>query len=88
MSQIPKQKRDYRLEKLDDEMLLFHPTEKVIMYCNPTASLVWQLCDGQRTTAEIVDLLRNAYPENSDTIATDVDATLQEYAEHGAIEFV
>jgi hypothetical protein len=88
LSKIPKQKADYRLELLDDELLLYHPAETKIMYCNHTASLVWQLCDGQRTGEEIVTLLRNAYPDTVETIADDVAATLQQFADHGAVEFV
>ncbi len=84
----PCRKPDYRLEKIDNELLLFHPAQTKIMYCNETASLIWQLCDGQSTPQEIVALLAAAYPEAADTIADDVQATLQQFAQHGAIEFV
>lgn len=84
----PRQKADYRLEIIDDELLLFHPGQTKIIYCNPTASLIWQLCDGQRTTQEITTLLRAAYPEASAALAADVAATLQQFAGHGAIDFV
>jgi hypothetical protein len=88
LSKIPQHKPDYRLEALDDELLLYHPTETKIMYCNQTASLVWQLCNGERSGEEIADLLRNAYPDTAASIADDVAATLQQFADHGAIEFV
>jgi hypothetical protein len=88
LTDIPKQKAEYRLEALDDELLLYHPAETKIMYCNQTASMVWQLCDGQRSGADIVALLQNAYPDTTDTIPADVTTTLQQFADHGAIEFV
>ncbi len=84
----PKQKSDYRLEMINDELLLFHPTQTTILYCNQTASLIWQLCDGQRTTQEINQLLRTAFPESADTIEADVATTLKQFEQHGAIEFV
>jgi hypothetical protein len=87
-SNRPRRKPNYRLEEMDGELLLFHPAENKIMYCNETASLIWQLCDGGRTAQEIGSLLAAAYPEADETIAQDVESTLRQFAEHGAIEFV
>ena len=79
---------DYRLEKMDDELLLFHPAQTKILYCNESASLIWQLCDGTHTIEEIISILLDAYPDAADVIANDVDATLKQFLEHGAIEYV
>jgi hypothetical protein len=84
----PCRKSGYRLEMIDNELLLFHPAQAQILYCSETASLIWQLCDGQRTLQEITALLVAAYPEAADTIAEDVAATLLQFSQHGAIEFV
>jgi hypothetical protein len=83
----PKQKTDYRLETLDDEILLYHPSETKIMYLNPTASIIWGLCDGERTWEEIIILLKDAYPESADDIAADVETTLEQFIEQGCIVF-
>jgi len=79
---------DYRLETLDTEQLLYDPEQTRVLCCNETASLIWRLCDGQRTVEEIVALLTEAFPEAADTIAGDVEATLEEFAQHGAIELI
>jgi len=84
----PKPVPDFLLENLDGEFLLYHPTMASIFYCNPTASLIWQLCDGQRTIAEIITLLREAYPEASETLANDVCATLETFQSHGALTWI
>ena len=84
----PRREPGYRLETIDNELLLFHPAQAEILYCNETASLIWQLCDGQRTPQEITHLLAAAFPEAADTIADDVKATLRQFLQHGAIEFV
>jgi hypothetical protein len=84
----PRQKPDYRLEILDGELLLYHPGQTKILYCNQTASLIWQLCDGRRTAQEIITLLGESFPEAAETVAADVEATLQQFLRHGAIEFV
>ena len=85
LSDKPRRQPDYRLEIIDNELLLFHPTHEKILYCNETASLIWQLCDGQRTVQEIADLLSAAYPEAADTIAGEIKATLDDFLRHSAI---
>jgi hypothetical protein len=84
----PRQQPDYRLEEIDGELLLFHPGRTQILYCNETASLIWQLCDGRRTVEAIIALLVEAFPEEADSIAGDVEATLQRFVQHGAVELV
>ncbi|MEM7342776.1 MAG: PqqD family protein [Chloroflexota bacterium] len=86
--QKPKQKPDFRLEMMDGEMLLYHPAQTNIFYCNQTASLIWQLCSGEHTAKDMEKLLGDAFPEAADTIRADIDETLKQFAEHGAIEFV
>ncbi len=55
---------------------------------NQTASLIWQLCDGKRTAAEMIGLLSEFYPESAGEIADDVQSTLQQFAEQGCVELV
>ena len=83
----PHRNPDYRLEAIDGELLLFHPEKAKIMYCNETASLIWQLCDGERTTQEIIGLLADTFPGAAAAIPDDVESTLKEFHQHGAIEF-
>lgn len=85
---IPARKVDYRLEQLDDELLLYHPNETTILYMNQTASLVWGLCDGEHSVAKIIDLLSQAYPEAAESIPSDVQATLVQFLQQGCIELV
>ncbi len=85
---IPQQKTDYHLEQLDGELLLYHPSQTVIMYCNPTASLIWQLCTGQHTVVEITNILSTAYEQPVETIAPQIETTLQQFFQHQAIAYV
>jgi hypothetical protein len=82
----PRQVPGYQMEMLDGEMVLFHPTSLSILHSNSSAALIWQLCDGKRTVAEIIELLSAAYPESATEIPTDVYDTLRTFVEHGAIE--
>jgi hypothetical protein len=82
----PRRKADYRLELLDGELLLYHPSRTQILYCNQTAALIWHLCDGQYTVQEIIDLLSAAFPQSGAAIAGDVAAALRQFRQVGAIE--
>ena len=84
----PHQKSGYRLEELDGELLLYHPAQTTILYCNPSASVIWQLCDGERTIEEISILLAAAFEQNLETITTDVESTLDLFCKHRAIELL
>ncbi len=83
----PCHRAGYRLESIDGELLLFHPARDQLIYCNETASLIWHLCDGQRTVQEIVAQLSAAFPEATEGIAEDVRDTIQRFHEYGAIRF-
>lgn len=87
-SNKPRQMPDFKLEKMDDEILLFHPAQNKIFYCNETAALIWQLCNGERTANEISALIAAAYPEAAQDMLAQVESTLRQFREHGAIELV
>jgi hypothetical protein len=84
----PRRKPDYRLELLDDEIVLYHPIDTHMLYFNQTASLIWQLCDGERSVDEIIALLSAAYPEAATDIPADVNATLDDFVKQGCIEVI
>ena len=86
LSAKPKQKPDYNLEMMDGELLLYHLDETKILYCNQTASLIWHLCDGQRTVGQMIDILSEAYPKAAGTMASDVEETIQQFLDAGCIE--
>jgi len=86
-TRIPKQKSDYRLEELDGELLLYHPAQTKTVYLNSTASLIWRLCDGNWTVAAMTELLKESFPEAADSVEQEIMMTLDQFTDHGAIEF-
>lgn len=84
----PVRQPGYRLEMIDDELLLYHPAQTKILYCNRTASLIWELCSGEHTVEGISSLLCEVYPGAAASIPDDVKETLAQFAKHGAIEYV
>jgi hypothetical protein len=75
----------FAIEELDGELLLFHPSSETILHINETGALVWRLCDGQRSAADIVETLTAVYPDAAANIAQDVPELLNQFADQGAI---
>ena len=81
----PKRRADVLLATLDDETLLYHPERMTALALNATASSIWQLCDGERTIAQIVERLREVYPEETATMPTEVEASVRMLWSHGVV---
>ncbi len=87
LQQRPLPASGYHIETLDGELLLFDPASDQILQTNQSGALVWQLCDGQRTVADIRDILAAAYPDDAPSIIQDVPDILAAFAQHGAIHW-
>lgn len=85
LSDIPVPNAEFHLEEFEGELLLYHPGLTKTVYLNPTASLIWQLCDGKRSTAEIMELLRESFPDDCGSIEKDVTTTLEMFDQYGAV---
>jgi hypothetical protein len=85
LDRVPTREAGFRLEMLDGEALLFDPAQRRLVHCNETAALVWRLCDGERTVAEIIALLTEAYPEQATAIPQDVQSVLAQLLDADAI---
>ncbi len=84
----PKTVDDFQLEEIDGEVLLYSPKATRSIYLNPSASLIWRLCTGEFSTQEIIDSLQEQFPDQAETIADDVLATLDQFIESQAVELV
>ena len=85
-SRKPQQKEGFLLEELDGELLLYSIATTRIFAINQSAALIWELCSGQYTVAEIVNALTEAYPSSQDQIERQVEDTLALLLANGAIE--
>ena len=56
--QKPRRIQTVHVEKLDNELCVYDWQRKEVHNLNPTAALVWELCDGQTGPAQIADQLR------------------------------
>ncbi len=51
----------FEVHIVDDQCLLYHADSDRIHYLNPTAALVFELCDGNHTAGQIATLMQEAY---------------------------
>lgn len=84
-TQTPVLNDAFKLEKFDNEILLYSVTDTRAVYLNDTASLVYGMCASGQSVGEIIALLEEAYPEQKDTIRNDVTAALQQLVENDAV---
>jgi pyrroloquinoline quinone biosynthesis protein D len=57
-----------------------------VLQANATAVEVLRLCDGERTTAEVVDALASRFAMDRARIASEVDALLRDLAAKRMVE--
>lgn len=55
---------------------------------NPTATVIWSLCDGQCQGHQLVDALLSRYPEEPETVTADLYQALMDLETLGLIRFV
>jgi len=81
----PQQHPDVLQATLDDEILVYHPDGTSAFALNNTASVIWELCNGERRVADIVEILQEAYPEAAATMAREVDESILVLLSYGVI---
>ena len=84
---VPKQVSDIEIETFGDGVLLYHQTIREAVHLNNSAAVIWALCDGNNSVADIENILKNAYPEGKDSIQKDINFTLEKLQQNNAIEF-
>ena len=68
-NKIAKQNKQFRLQCMDDEFLLYNPLQTKAIYLNATATLIWRLCDEQLSIEQMIDVLMQQYPQSGEKFA-------------------
>jgi hypothetical protein len=71
-----------QVEAVEGECLVFHPEHARAVYLNPSAALIWGLCDGLRPVREVCRMIRESYPDAPESLPEDVTATLAQLEEY------
>ena len=83
---IPVRDPEIVTDTLEGELVLYHPQRTTAIYLNQTASLIWGLCDGHRSLAEIVELLARHYPDAGGNLETEVREAIESLRQQRAVQ--
>lgn len=71
---------------VDGELVVYDLAAQVVHVLNPTAALVWFLCDGIHSRTDIVSALAEHFDEDHHRVREDVAMILQSFAAAGLLE--
>ncbi len=72
------------VHEVEDGFVVFDASTDRVHYLNPTATVVFSLCDGSRTPAEIAALVQSAWELDGPPI-DEVDACLAQLRDEGVL---
>lgn len=61
MSGTPRQAEGLDITEVDDGLVVFEPVGRRVHHLNVTATLVFELCTGDNSVDQIVDIVRTAF---------------------------
>jgi len=83
---VPVPQDGIELAELDGEGVLYCHEKMTMVYLNESASVIWRLCDGHRTVAEIIDALAEAFPDVANEVSLDVPGMIELFVREGVLE--
>lgn len=75
---VYKQHQEVIVRQEEDDAILFNPDTTDMLVINSTGCLVWSLCDGRRTKAQILEAITAAYEVAPQTASQDLGSFLED----------
>jgi hypothetical protein len=72
------------VHEVEDGFVVFDAATDRVHYLNPTASVVFSLCDGTRTTDQVAELVRSAWELDAAPV-DDVVACITQLRDEGVL---
>ena len=82
----PMRRSSLSYQKIDEETVILDCEQGLVHELNPTASFVWDYCDGDSSIGSIVDHLTTAYNVDQDTALSDVRAIIAQFRDLNLLE--
>ena len=83
----PVRKPGITVKDIGGEILLYNTAEKAIHLLNPTAQLIWELCDGEHTPEDMDHVVRaNFSVPDEHNVSADIQQTLAVFADKGLLQ--
>lgn len=76
---------EFKIEKFDNEILLYAISSTKGIYLNQTAHLVWELCAQNHSIAEIIAFFQETYPQQKENVRKDVITSIKSLVEAEAL---
>jgi hypothetical protein len=84
----PVHKPGITVKEMGEEMFLYNADDKAIHILNPTAQLIWELCDGEHTIVDMEQAIRaNFSVSDEHNITKDILRTLDIFADKGLLQY-
>ena len=83
---VPLRRDGVAVETIEGEVLLYDARQARAVYLNPTGAVIWGLCDGIRSVADICNALREVYPDAA-SLPAHVAEALSSLKESGFVHF-
>ena len=78
---------DVILKELNGEAVLYSAKQRALHVLNPTAQLIWELCDGGHTPEEMEQALRARFAVSAaQDVMRDVQKTLEMFSTKGLLQ--
>lgn len=74
---IYKQDSHCLCEEMDGELLVYQPTSATTLHLNGPSAIVWNLCTGENTVQEMIDIVVDAFPDQAEQIPQDIIDVMQ-----------
>jgi len=87
-SDVYKQVDECLLEDMGGDLLLYNPKTATTLHLNGPSSIVWNLCTGENSVAEMIEALQEAYPDQASQIESDVISVIQDFKSNEVLELV
>jgi len=82
----PRLRPNLIVRQVEEDIVLYDPVTDQTALLNHSAAAILELCDGIRSTDEIVIEIAALYLTDPEPIAAQVDVTLAEFARHGLVD--
>ena len=85
LDMIPLQEQDVVSRTIDGEAVLVTPAQGEVKVINEVGARIWEVCDGQISASQIVELICNEYQVERDQAEKDVLEFLEALYTRGLI---
>jgi len=83
----PLRKKSILCKRMGQETVLYNKESEAIHVLNPTALLVWDLCDGEHSFEDMEKAIRNEFSvSEEERVSQDIQGVIDRFSKEGLLE--